>query len=570
MIQRLLTTLLIALAATVSLHAQGFSGDVLVSDDTTGARQGSPQIQVGPDGRLYVVWVDFRSGDGEIAMSTSGDDGRTWSATRIVLPGRSALAGMQRGAQFAIDRRGGIHLVFQERNPLGHLSAMYSRSTDGGATFSTPIYAASDDGRYDQDFPSIAVDSSDGVAIAWIDNREIELGTSQNTQLYFARSSDRGVTFGAPIRASRMPGGAGGSCECCNTSIAISNDGAIYIAFRGNIDNARDVHVARSVDVGRSFEVFRAASSSWMIAACPMTGSSLVVDRFGTAHVVWRDSRQSAGGRDIIYFASLGRRDTACTLDARISDSPKRTNYPSMIVTPAGELVVAWQDTRDDANDIRYTWSVDGGNSFVTSAKLTGETGAGRQEVVSLAVAPGGTRFAAWQDCRRDEGDIVVARDTTTASLVAPAAVRAIAPVDGATVVPAVALEWSAPGNLGDAREVIYDVAYARGADTATVIAGLRSRTLTLPVAAGTYQWRVRARTSVAEVWSAPFTFTVVASASAPDRIEREPMLLEPAPAEGASGSTLRLDLVAPSRVAIASIAAAAAKAQAMSGVRSG
>jgi hypothetical protein len=547
----LTATLCLALASTAA-RSQGFTGEVRVNSDAAGAMQGSPVLRIGPDGRLYVLWVEIVNGRGAMKLAISSDGGATFSPARTAVEGHTALAGMQRGPQLAIDRQGGLHMVWQERVAASTASAMYSRSTDGGVTFSTPIFAAADNGTYDQDFPSIAVDSSDNVVMAWVDNRDVKLGTLSNTQLYFTRSTDRGATFGAPVRASRMPGGNGGSCECCNTSIAAAADGAVFIAFRGNIDNYRDVHIARTTDGGASFDVFRAASQSWQIAACPMTGSSIAVDRNGTAHVVWRDSRQASSGRDIVYYATLARDGASSSSDLQVSDSPKKANFPSIGVTGAGAVVIAWQDTRADASDIQTSYSLDGGNTFAASAPIGGAPIASRQELVSIAIAADGTRYAVWQDARRDAGDIVLARDASPLALAAPAAVTAAYPVDGATVTSLPALLWSAPSNLGDARQVSYSVRIVDAAGDTTSFDAQSGRSLAVSLPPGRYGWWVVARSSVGETLSGPFTFTLQSTSGVEELAAALDARIAPTPASSADGAILRFSLERTASVGVA------------------
>lgn len=402
---------LLTLAATNGQTT--FGDEVRVNDDPAGERQIAPQLALAPGGIVYVIWTDFRSRpDGEIYLASSVDGGRVFETPRPLSIARGALAGLQRGAQFVVDRAGVIHMIWQERTSRGKISAVYAHSADGGVAFSQPYYVAADSGRQNQDFPSIAVDSSGNPFICWIDDREVS--TSGHTQLYFTRSIDGGGTFLQPVRASDMPDAKGGSCECCNTSIAVSPGGNVFISFRGNVNDNRDIYVSRSLDGGATFHVYQAATESWYIPACPMTGSSICIDRDQTAHVVWRDSRPSANGKDYIYYASLRRDQEACPPDRRISDSPKKSNYPSLTITPSGTLICAYQDNRFDQADIFYTTSLDGGASFGPGVRLSRESGSSMQEMPALRVAPDGSRCIVWQDNRRDEGDIILARDTTT------------------------------------------------------------------------------------------------------------------------------------------------------------
>ncbi|MBC8145583.1 MAG: exo-alpha-sialidase [bacterium] len=533
--------------------AQTFTDEARVNSNASGSMQAAPQIQIGPDGRLHVAFSDFSSGRSEIAMATSTDGGLTFSAARPLFPGRTAIALMQRGVQFVVDRRGGFHMVWQENNSRGNVSAMYARSTDNGLTFSAPIFAGADDGAYNQDFPSIAVDSNDNVTIAWIDDRDMENGTSNNTQLFATRSTDRGATFQMPKMAGSVAGG--GSCECCNTAIATSTRGDVFISFRGNVNNKRDIHVARSTDGGVTYEVFKAASASWTINACPMTGSSIAVDRNSRAHVVWRDSRQAASGKDLIYYATLGRDAQSCSMDMVISDSPKKVNYPTILITQAGEIVVTFQDTRADGMDVRYVRSINGGNSFSSSAKLTQETSTSRQELASIAVGPGGSRYAVWQDTRRDEGDIFIARDASASTGVAPDKVVTVSPADGAMIAGPIALSWNAPENLGPAYQVSYDLEITDPQGETRTYADQTSGSMNVELF-GTSQWRVTARTLTGTSRSDLFTFTLhglsgINTKAYQQSADAIAMSIHPMPARSAMGATLQLRAPRPIHVVI-------------------
>lgn len=539
-------------AGASAIQAQSFRDQIRVNDSGPGTLQAAPQITFGPDNRMHVVWNDFRSGRSEIVMASSTDGGLTFSPTRSLLPGRTALSLMQRGIQLVIDRRGGFHMVWQEQVVSGKVSAMYSHSLDGGQTFSTPIFAGADSGRYSQDFPSIAVDSNENVTITYIDNRELENGVSQNTQLYVTRSNDRGATFSTPKRAGTMPGGVGGSCECCNTAVATSRTGDVFISFRGNINNDRDIHIARSTDGGETFSVFKAASSSWRINACPMTGSAIAVDRNARAHVVWRDSRQAAGGKALVYYATLDRDATACTPDLMISDSPKVANFPTISITTAGDILVTWQDNRDDAMDVRYVRSADGGNSFAFSEELASETSPSRQELAATTIGPDDIRYAVWQDSRRDEGDILFARDTSTIEVVAPDKVTSVSPLNGATIGALEVVSWNAPANLATAYQVRYDVTVIDPRSDTTSVTGLVNRMLPIVGIPGTYRWAITARTLTGVSESDTYEFTVSGTSAVRQAVANQhAAVIQPMPVNAGSNAALCFQTERPARVTI-------------------
>ncbi|MBS1914314.1 MAG: hypothetical protein JST22_20155 [Bacteroidetes bacterium] len=404
--------------ASPLLVAQGFDRDRTVGDGPGTAQQIAAKVAVAPDGTVYVIWADSRSGSSQVFLASSKDHGQTFSASRQITNANGLQAGAQRGPQLAIDRNGILHMTVEVKNELNKITVRYMRSADGGATFSAPLAIAADSGLHNQDFPSIAVDSSGNPCVCWIDSRDAENGMAQHPQLYVVRSANGGTSFMAPVRATNIPDA--GTCECCNTSIAASANGNIFASFRSNINNNRDVHIARSLDGGSTFSVMKAASESWQIDGCPMTGSSIAVDRNETAYVTWRDSRPSARGKDYIYYTTLRRGDTACARDRRICNTPSQSNYPSIGIAPDGGILCAFQDNRTDAADIYYTYSPDG-LVFSPEAKLTHESGSSRQELPSVAIASDGTRYIVWQDSRQGQPHIMLGRDQSAVSA-APAA----------------------------------------------------------------------------------------------------------------------------------------------------
>ena len=133
------------------------------------------------DGDLYVTWTDFAS-NASIVVSTSSDDGSTWSSPRLVAPGNV------QGSQPAVGPTGELDVVWEVGfggaqvgvpPTVGNaMSIWWARSNNGAASFSKPVQiAAGDSTGHEQvcgasalrdvlngdirsnEFPSIAVDT---------------------------------------------------------------------------------------------------------------------------------------------------------------------------------------------------------------------------------------------------------------------------------------------------------------------------------------------------------------------------------------------------------------------------
>ncbi len=116
--------------------------------------------------------------------------------------GRPALNGNIRylpSPQLAVGPDGAVHVVYV-RDPDGAntgdvINAYYRRSTNNGASWSTELKLNDDVGTNDQFFPSLSVGATNAVSAAWYDRR---LDAANLRVHYFGRTSfDGGVTWGA-------------------------------------------------------------------------------------------------------------------------------------------------------------------------------------------------------------------------------------------------------------------------------------------------------------------------------------------------------------------------------------
>jgi hypothetical protein len=86
----------------------------------------------------------------------------------------------------AVEPNGAIDVVF-DANSTTDMLALFTRSTDGGATFSTPLTLA----KGGASVPVVSLDSCGGIDVAW----------AGNTDIFFSRSTD-GATFAPPTNLS--------------------------------------------------------------------------------------------------------------------------------------------------------------------------------------------------------------------------------------------------------------------------------------------------------------------------------------------------------------------------------
>jgi len=105
-----------------------------------------PSLSIAPKGALYVAWSNHTGGHAVVLVAHSTNGGLTWSAPAIAgdVSGRSAFF-----ATVAADPGNNVNVGFlaMDDKPVGtapgagvlHYDAYFTRSTDGGASFSSPL-----------------------------------------------------------------------------------------------------------------------------------------------------------------------------------------------------------------------------------------------------------------------------------------------------------------------------------------------------------------------------------------------------------------------------------------------
>jgi len=255
------------------------------------------------------------------------------------------------------------------------------------AAFSTPSPLVSS--LTDTSDQQVATSGSN-VFLVWKD------GPVSNPEIYFARSTNGGVTFEAPQNISQSPGFSG------NPRIAASGQ-HVYITF----SDAGGTFLAHSENGSESFLPntnltaafgFQLGSSSWLAAA----GENL--------YMVWR------GGADGTFMARFGNYGATFLGSQNVSASP---NSIDPVVAASGNSVyVAWSEpVAGNANDILFRRSTGGGVAFDPVVNISNNSGLSRFPTMA---ADGLKVWLAWKDGTPLNDDILFARSADAGSLFEP------------------------------------------------------------------------------------------------------------------------------------------------------
>jgi predicted neuraminidase len=176
------------------------------------------------------------------------------------------------------------------------------------------------------------------IHVVWHDERT-------NWDIYYKRSPDGGLSWGADTRLSNGPG------ESHSASVAVSGSNVIVV-WNDSRDGHWELFYIRSTDGGISW-----GTETRLTANDSFSSSNPVAASIGSVfHLVWEDGRD---GNEEIYYKRSTDGGLSWSTDVRLTNNTAVSYSPSVTVSGSFVLVV-WYDDRDGNNEIYYKRSTDG------------------------------------------------------------------------------------------------------------------------------------------------------------------------------------------------------------------
>ena len=353
-----------------------------------------PALSVGASfdqrGWLWLAKVE----SGYLFVSHSKDKGKTFSPTVKVnsVPENIAADGENR-PKVAVTGEGRVYVAYTsslEKPFSGHIR--FSRSLDGGTTFSEPVTVNDNREVISHRFEAMAVDSRGQITLAWLDKRDQSVAQLKGqaytgAAVYYAVSTDGGASFG-PNRKL-----ADNSCECCRVAVAMDRDDVPVIFWRHIFGkNVRDHALAR-LD-GKSPPV-RVSHDQWEVDACPHHGPAISIADDGVYHLVWFDNGPQLHG---LFYASSADQGKTFSPPRAYGNFEAQAGHPHVLA--AGRNVfIAWKEFDGKQSIVRLMASKDGGKSWLAPRQVAATAGASDHP---LLIADGSRPYLSWYTARED------------------------------------------------------------------------------------------------------------------------------------------------------------------------
>jgi hypothetical protein len=198
------------------------------NNNHVGGRQGAA-VKVGPDGTVYVVWLDTVDKQAVERLSISHDGGKTFPGQNITVatvtddfvspaPGSSFRQDARTFPSLSIAPNGTLYVAWSNRTgdpASGHAVVLVTKSTDDGLTWSAPVVAGDVSGR-SAFFASVTTDPSGKVSVVFNALDDVPTGTAPGAGVvhydaYLTQSTNGGASFSSPLKISTATSDPDGS-----------------------------------------------------------------------------------------------------------------------------------------------------------------------------------------------------------------------------------------------------------------------------------------------------------------------------------------------------------------------
>lgn len=294
--------------------------------------------------------------DGHVMVSYSEDQGRTYSTPVLVNSEPELVAAIgENRPKIVVDANGNIYVSYTQNLEAafaGHVR--FSRSVDGGKSFSPPITVNNNLDPITHSFDVMGVNGRGQIYIAWIDKRDTSIAKRNGEKykgaaIYYAISDDGGKTFHPNIKA------ADHSCECCRIAMAIDKDGTPVIVWRNIFSsNIRD-HAMMRLD--GSSQPIRLSNENWEVDACPHHGPAASIAQDGTYHFVWFSNSPERRGLFYSYSSDQGKHFSR---PLNFGNFHAQASHPH-VLSMGQRVFVVWKEFDGMATGIHLIHSFDGG-----------------------------------------------------------------------------------------------------------------------------------------------------------------------------------------------------------------
>lgn len=332
---------------------------MMTGNQTLDIHNGSvPSVAFDDNGRLWATWIQ---GD-YIYVNYSNDEGKTFSSPVTVNSKAEIISSNSESRpNIAVNSKGHILVSYIQKFEKRFTGFVrFSRSIDGGKSFSTPLTVNDNLDMIGHSFATMVLNEQDDIFISWLDSRD-RVQAKKNgdpytgSALYYAHSDNDGINFSDNLKL------ADGTCQCCRIAMAIDQKNLPVTIWRHIFEGGIRDHAILGFETKvRPKTITRATTDDWQLDACPHHGPALSIDQHNTYHMVWFTQGTARKGSFYAHSTNAGQSFSA---PVKLGANGLAATHP-VITSDHNNLVIAWKTFDGEHTLIQSMNSQDKGTSW--------------------------------------------------------------------------------------------------------------------------------------------------------------------------------------------------------------
>lgn len=305
---------------------------------------------------------------GFVWVDKSADLGKTFTKVIKVnpVPMKVAADGEAR-PKIAVSADGMVYLTWTESLKAPYAGYIwFARSSDQGKHFDAPIIVHQDRAEITHRFDALHVAPNGDITVTWVDKRDLVAAKAA------AKPYDGAAIYYAVSKdkgLSFLPEQklADNSCECCRIATAHKPDGTVLALWRHVFEGSERDHMMAEIPKSKQkVEVHRATFGRWKIDGCPHHGAALASGGEGAEwwgyHMAYFDGNDHAPG---LYYSRMDGVAWVSSPAKKFGDNAKQAGHPA-IVSVGQQVWLVWREVKDGQYSVWGMLSEDDGKSWQT------------------------------------------------------------------------------------------------------------------------------------------------------------------------------------------------------------
>ena len=298
-----------------------------------------PELSATADGRIILSWVE-KVGDKRYALRFASRDKDNWSNASTISEGENWFVNWADFPSVIALADGSLaaHWLVKSASSTYAYNVNIARSKDGGKTWGSPVVPHTDKTQTEHGFVSLIALPDGRAGAIWLDGRNLKDVKDEGdehrplpvsmTLRYAAIDADGNLSDEMQLD-ERV-------CECCQTSAALTSEGAIAVYRDRSDKEVRDIYTV-SRQQGKWATPRAVHADNWEINGCPVNGPSVSADGRHVA-VAWY-----TGANDSPRVKAAFSNDAGATFGEPIQvDDGETLGRVDVLLLPDGSALVCW------------------------------------------------------------------------------------------------------------------------------------------------------------------------------------------------------------------------------------